>query len=49
MKESTAYKRIIDIMRNSCDLTAEECYYLRGRLVVHAEKVAETSCHAETA
>ncbi len=31
-KESTAYKRITDILKFSCDLTSYECYVLRGWL-----------------
>ncbi len=37
-KESTAYKRITEILDFSCDLTPYECYYLRGRLSAYAEK-----------
>ena len=40
-KESTAYKRITEILDFSCDLTPYECYYLRGRLSAYAEKIMD--------
>lgn len=48
-KESVAFKKIMDIIRNSCDLTSYECYYLRGCLSYQAEKIAEAEYHAEAA
>ncbi len=37
MQESKTYKRIDDILYYSCDLTAKECYILRGHLAAIAQ------------
>lgn len=50
-KESAAYKGIVAILENSCDLTSHECYVLRGWLAYCAGKAEkkEAFCFDKTA
>lgn len=49
MQHSATYNLIVDIMRNSKDLTSDECYNLQGRLSIYAEAVEKALYFAKTA